>query len=52
MSNLNEGLLKDAYEVVIKELQTIITIIYLLAVGIGMLFNFQKFAEFGINIFE
>ncbi len=49
---MKEGLIKNAYEDIIKEIQTIITISYILAVGIGMLFNFQKFSEFGINIFD
>jgi len=49
---MKEGLIKDTTEVVIKEIQTVITISYILAVGIGMLFNFQKFSEFGINIFD
>ena len=40
---MKEGLIKDAYELVIKEIQTIITISYIVAFGIGMLFNFQKF---------
>ncbi len=49
---MKEGLIKDTYEAIIKELQTIISISYIFAVGIGMLFNFQKFSEFGINIFD
>jgi hypothetical protein len=49
---MKEGLIKDAYEAVIKELQTIITLAYIFAVGVGMLFNYQKYAEFGINIFD
>ena len=49
---MKEGLVKDTYEVVIKEIQTVITISYIIAVGIGMLFNYQKFDEFGINIFD
>jgi len=49
---MKEGLIKNAYEDIIKEIQTIITISYILAIGIGMLFNFQKFSEFGINIFD
>lgn len=28
------------------------TVLYLLMVGLGMLFNYQKYSEFGINIFE
>jgi hypothetical protein len=47
-----EGLIKDTYEAIIKEIQTIITISYIVAVGIGMLFSYQKYSEFGINIFE
>ena len=47
-----EGILKNTYELVFKEFQTIITIFYILTVGIGMLFNYKKFAEFGINIFD
>lgn len=49
---MKEGLIKDAYELIIKEVQTIATVSYIVAVGIGMLFNFQKFSEFGINIFN
>jgi len=49
---MKEGLIKDTYEVVIKEMQTLITVLYIIAVGVGMLFNYQKFDEFGINIFN
>ncbi|WP_394751110.1 hypothetical protein [Spongiimicrobium salis] len=49
---MKEGLIKDAYELIIKEIQTVITISYLVTVAIGMLFNFQKFSEFEINIFH
>ena len=49
---MQEGLIKDTYELIIKEIQTILSIGYLLIVAIGMLFNYQKYAEFGINIFE
>ncbi|MCD4791329.1 MAG: hypothetical protein K8R37_15145 [Bacteroidales bacterium] len=52
MNRKKEGIIKNTYEIVIKEIQTIISIAYALAVGIGMLFNFQKFSEFGINIFD
>ena len=47
-----EGLIKDGYELILKEIQLIITITYLVMIGIGMLFNFQKFRLYGINIFE
>lgn len=49
---MKEGIIKDAYELVIKEVQTIISISYIAAVGIGMLFNYQKYIQFGINIFD
>ncbi len=49
---MKEGIIKDAYELIIKEIQTIISISYILAVGIGMLFNYQKYILFGINIFD
>lgn len=35
-----------------KESQTIFTVSYVIAIGIGMLFMYQKYAEFGINIFD
>ncbi len=49
---MKEGFIKDTYEVFMKEIQSIITISYFVAVGIGMLFNYQKYSEFGINIFD
>ncbi|MEP3371686.1 MAG: hypothetical protein ABJO28_00050 [Maribacter dokdonensis] len=49
---MKEGLIKDTYELIIKEIQTVITVSYIIAVGIGMLFNYQKYSEFGINIFN
>jgi hypothetical protein len=49
---MKEGLLKDAFESIIKERQTVITIFYLIAVGVGMLFSNEKYSEFGINIFD
>ncbi|MDM1044904.1 hypothetical protein HX004_07490 [Myroides sp. 1354] len=35
-----------------KDVQTLLTIAYLVAVGIGMLFNYKKFILFEINIFD
>ena len=49
---MKEGLIKDAYELIIKEIQTVISISYVVAVGVGMLFNYEKFIRFGINIFD
>ena len=52
MNKMKEGIIKDTYEAVLKEIQTVITVSYILSVGIGMLFSFQKYSEFGINIFD
>lgn len=52
LPTLNEGLIKNKYESIFKEIQGIISIFYILAVAIGMLFNYQKYSEFGINIFD
>ena len=49
---MKEGFIKDTYELVIKEIQTVLSISYITIVGIGMLFSYQKYAEFGINIFD
>lgn len=49
---MKEGLIKDTYELIIKETQTVITASYIITVGIGMLFNYQKYSEFHINIFN
>jgi predicted membrane-bound spermidine synthase len=49
---MKEGLIKDAYELIIKEIQTSLTVAYIIAVGIGMLFQYQYYSEFGINIFD
>ena len=49
---MKEGLIKDAYELIIKEIQTSLTVAYIITVGIGMLFQYQYYSEFGINIFD
>jgi len=46
------GLIDDKYELVVKEFQTFLSVFYLLLVGIGMLFSYSKYSEFGINIFQ
>lgn len=43
---------KGTYKSLLKELQSKLTILYVLGVGIGMLFNYQKYDRFGINIFD
>ncbi len=52
MKKNDEGLIKNSDERIIGELQTILTITYILTIGIGMLFSFQKYRHFGINIFD
>lgn len=49
---MKEGLIKDAYELVIRELQSVVTVAYICMVGIGMLFNYHYYDNFGVNIFE
>ena len=49
---MKEGLIKNAWELILKEIQTILSLLYLLMIGIGMLFNYKKYMNFGINIFE
>lgn len=49
---MKEGLIKDAYELIIKELQSVVTVGYIFMVGIGMLFNYHYYENFGVNIFE
>ena len=46
------GLIDDKYELVAKEFQTVLSVFYLLLVGIGMLFSYSKYSKFGINIFQ
>lgn len=52
ITKMKEGLIKDTYELIIKEIQSVITASYIVAVGIGMIFNYQKYSEFDINIFD
>ena len=48
----SEGLIKDRTEAILKDLQTLISVCYILMVGIGMLFEYQKYSLFGVNIFD
>jgi len=49
---MKEGLIKNTWELILKEIQTVLSLLYLLMIGIGMLFNYKKYIGFGINIFE
>lgn len=44
--------IRGTYGFILKDLQSFITISYLIIVGVGMLFNFKKYAAFGINVFD
>ena len=46
------GLVEDRYESIAQEFQTFLSVFYLLLVGIGMLFSYEKYSRFGINIFQ
>ena len=47
-----EGIIKDRFELLLGEVQTIIYLFYGFLVGLGMLYNYFRYREFGINIFE
>ncbi len=52
---LNSAMAKSStasFKSFLKDVQPILTIGYLLAIAIGMIFNYQKYNEFGINIFD
>ncbi len=49
---MKEGIIKDIYEVVIREIQLVLSLFYLLIVAVGMVFNYFKYNKFGINIFQ
>ncbi len=46
------GFIDDRIELVIKEFQSLISIFYIVLVAIGMLFSYQKYQQFEINIFQ
>lgn len=52
LNTLMEEQIKKSFRLLIKESQTILGISYVIAVGIGMLFTYQKYSKFGINIFD
>lgn len=41
-----------AWTVLLKQTQSIVTFVYLVTVGVGMLYYHQRYSEFGINIFQ
>lgn len=49
---MQEDFFKNTTAAIINKTQSILTLSYVLTVGIGMMFNYQKYSEFGINIFS
>lgn len=49
---MKEGSARNTFEIIAQQAQSVITIAYVFGVAVGMLFNYQKFSEFGINIFD
>ena len=47
-----EGVIKNSIELVIREISGLISFLYLIMIGVGMLFNHAKYREFDINIFQ
>lgn len=50
--NGNKGIINDKFEVVIKEIQGLISFGYVLLIILGMLFESIYYGQFGINIFR
>ena len=51
-TNRDEGIIRDKYEVTIRELQTVLASGYLCLIIIGMIYEAAFYQPFGINIFE
>jgi len=51
-SKKSEGLIKNAIEHILNEVQTVLSLGYVLLVTIGMFFQYERYSEFGINIFQ
>lgn len=52
MNDTKESPNNGTFDALIKDAQLVITVAYLAAVGIGMIFSYRKYYEFGINIFD
>jgi hypothetical protein len=50
--NKDQGIIKDRYELIFKELQNILAFGYLCLIIIGMIYEAIYYSFFGINIFE
>ncbi len=49
---MNNLFTPDIKKQLLKNIQTVLTLAYIFAVAIGMLFNYQKYKLFSINIFD
>lgn len=47
-----EQRIKNTFKILLKDSQTILGISYVIAIAIGMLFAYQKYSKFNINIFD
>lgn len=48
----SQKLAQEAVKLLLKQSQAILTIFYILLIAIGMVFKYQKYSHFGINIFQ
>lgn len=46
------GSLLNSFRFALADIPNILGLFYLFAIGIGMLFTYQKYSQFGINIFD
>ncbi|MCC9043396.1 hypothetical protein LNQ81_12020 [Myroides sp. M-43] len=49
---MDENIVKKLVNKLMKSAQLVLTLAYLMAIAIGMLFNYQKYDAFEINIFD
>ncbi len=47
-----ESVKNSTLTILLKQAQTVLTVVYLVMVGVGMLYYHQKYSEFDINIFQ
>ncbi|MDR4988509.1 MAG: hypothetical protein RG741_06705 [Bacteroidales bacterium] len=52
MEQTGKTLLNSIYDNIIRDMRIVLALFYAFAVGIGMLFAYFRYAQFGINIFE
>lgn len=52
LNNKEKGLIDDKFEHILKEFKSSLSVFYIVLVGIGMLFSYSKYKQFGINIFQ